>query len=65
MSYVTEKTIWPAGEISHRIQRLIASFYELADIQTPDIGARMASEVFTADATLVGASRTFHGTAGS
>lgn len=65
MSYVTEKTIWPAGEVSHTIQRLIASFYELADMQSPDIGARMASEVFTADATLVGSSRTFRGTAGA
>jgi hypothetical protein len=64
MSYVTEETIWPAGNISHEIQHVISLFYELADIKDSSVGTRMTKEVFTTDATLVGASRSFHGASG-
>ncbi|KAJ0420290.1 hypothetical protein BJY00DRAFT_313229 [Aspergillus carlsbadensis] len=47
-SYTTATTVWPtAVAIPPAVQQLIARFYELADLQSPDAGDRFATEVFT------------------
>ncbi|EXA32091.1 hypothetical protein FOVG_16668 [Fusarium oxysporum f. sp. pisi HDV247] len=61
MSYVTSDTIWPTPALNDKIKQLIAMFYQLADIQSSDAGPRMASEVFTEDASMITPAGTFQG----
>lgn len=61
MSYVTQDTIWPVPAIPDGVKDAIAMFYELADSKHADAGPRIASEIFTPDASLITPTRTFKG----
>jgi hypothetical protein len=65
-SYTTASTVWPtAVPIPIPIQRLIARFYELADLNSPDAGDRFATEVFTPTGFMAGVGgHGFHGEKG-
>ncbi|KAF5023724.1 hypothetical protein F66182_4228 [Fusarium sp. NRRL 66182] len=61
MSYVTENTRWLSNEISQDVKDLVARYFALADSKDSDAGHRMATEVFTESATVVGANGTLKG----
>jgi hypothetical protein len=61
-SYTIASTVWPTAiPIPIPIQRLIARFYELADLNSPDAGDRFATEVFTPTGFMAGAGAGGHG----
>ncbi|UQC76533.1 uncharacterized protein CLUP02_18046 [Colletotrichum lupini] len=64
MSYVTNATDWLSDSITSQAKSLIATFYELADSKVEDAGDRLATEVFSNQATFISPSGTFNGTAG-
>jgi len=57
----TRDTIWLSDSISEPVKDVIGKFYALADHKGADAGPRLASEVFTEDAVLIGANGTFRG----
>ncbi|KAH6990181.1 hypothetical protein EDB80DRAFT_882189 [Ilyonectria destructans] len=61
MNHAIDKTVWPAATLNNGVKDLITKFYQLADSKQPDAGARMASEVFSKDATLLSPNGTFQG----
>ncbi|KAK1480308.1 hypothetical protein CABS01_14446 [Colletotrichum abscissum] len=63
MSYVTNTTDWLSDSITSQAKSLIATFYELADSKVEDAGDRLATEVFSNQATFISPSGTFNGTA--
>ncbi|KAK1543787.1 hypothetical protein CPAR01_04420 [Colletotrichum paranaense] len=63
MSYVTNATDWLSDSITSQAKSLIATFYELADSKVEDAGDRLATEVFSNQATFISPSGTFNGTA--
>ncbi|KAK7443069.1 hypothetical protein Landi51_09272 [Colletotrichum acutatum] len=64
MSYVTNATNWLSDSITSQSKSLIAAFYELADSKHEDAGDRLATEVFSNEATFISPSGTFNGAAG-
>lgn len=60
-SYVTEGTVWPEFEIPGPTKSLISRFFELADLNSPEAGPRMASEVFTSDGVMKAGTRQVQG----
>ncbi|KAJ3533983.1 hypothetical protein NM208_g7746 [Fusarium decemcellulare] len=67
MSYVTKDTVWPVPAIDCevKVKEVIAKFYDLADSKSPDAGPRMASEVFTSNASITTPGGTFEGAEGT
>ncbi|KAK1725884.1 uncharacterized protein BDZ83DRAFT_730017 [Colletotrichum acutatum] len=63
MSYVTNATNWLSDSITSQSKSLIAAFYELADSKHEDAGDRLATEVFSNEATFISPSGTFNGAA--
>ncbi|KAK1494247.1 hypothetical protein CTAM01_09128 [Colletotrichum tamarilloi] len=63
MSYVTNATDWLSDSITSQAKSLIATFYELADSKVEDAGDRLATEVFSNQATFISPSGTFNGAA--
>jgi hypothetical protein len=53
MTYTTEGTVWPEDPIPEKIKALIDRFFIIADLKAPEAGPRLASEIFTPNATLV------------
>lgn len=64
MSYVTNATNWLSDSITSQAKSLVATFYELADSKAEDAGYRLATDVFSNEATFISPSGTFNGTAG-
>lgn len=52
MGSATASAEWPSIPISKPVKELIDQFYSLADSKSPDIGARLANEIFTIDGIL-------------
>jgi hypothetical protein len=66
MSYVTQATVWPEPvSLDGAVKDVLGLFYQLADDKSSQAGPRMASEVFTPDATLLAATGVFRGKEGT
>lgn len=64
MSYVTEHTVWPDFTLEQPIKDLIARLYQIADTNEPNSGARLSTEVFTDDGSMITSAKTVTGREG-
>jgi hypothetical protein len=53
MTYVTDGTIWPEYPISPKVKAVLELFFTLADLNSPEAGPRLATEVFSSTAVIV------------
>jgi len=61
----TKDTEWPSAKFPENVKALLSHLFELIDSQEPDVGQRLATEVFTADGMTQSGLQKFTGAEGT
>ena len=61
----TKHTEWPSSTFPENIKALLSHLFELIETQEPDVGQRLATEVFTPDGMTRSGMQEFTGAEGT